>query len=71
MTQRIFNLSHQQIAWDILQEHSPAVVDGVPLDGLVEAIAEKLQDAFDLGFKAAGGTIHDLRSGGEPVGEKK
>lgn len=64
MTTRLLNMRHLEIAYGVLQDHSPAIADGVPLDGLAGDIAEKLQEAFDLGFRAAGGTITDLRADG-------
>ena len=51
---------HNQIAFSIVTRHGNVLLDDEPLDGLIEDIASALQDAFDLGFKAAGGSIHKM-----------
>jgi hypothetical protein len=53
---------HHQIAFSIVTRHPDVLLDDEPLDELIEDIAAKLQDAFDLGFKAAGGSIHELKA---------
>lgn len=49
---------HHQIAFSIVTRHPNVLLDDEPLDDLIESIAAALQDAFDLGFKAAGGSIY-------------
>lgn len=52
--------SHTEIARDIILGRNIALVRD-NADYLIAEIADALQDAFDLGFKAAGGTVTDLR----------
>jgi len=53
---------HHQIAFSIVTRHGNVLLDDEPLDDLLEDIASALQGAFDLGFKAAGGSIIDVTS---------
>jgi hypothetical protein len=54
---------HHQTAFSILSSNPHLIVDDEPLDDLIESIAAALQDAFDLGFRAAGGSIHRIATG--------
>jgi hypothetical protein len=51
---------YHQIAFSIVTRHPDVLVDDESLDGLIDDIASALQDAFDLGFKAAGGSIYPI-----------
>jgi hypothetical protein len=59
----IMKSPHHQIAFSIVTRNPNVLLDDEPLDGLIEDIASALQDAFDLGFKAAGGSIYPLVEG--------
>ena len=48
---------HRQAAFSILAKHPDVLLDDEPLNELIEDIASALQDSFDLGFKAAGGSV--------------
>ena len=48
---------HRQIAFSIVASNANVLLDDEPLDNLLEDIASALQDAFDLGFKAAGRSV--------------
>lgn len=60
---------HHQIAFSIVTRHPNVLLDDEPLDDLIEDIASALQDAFDLGFKAAGGSIFPLNE--DPSGHAR
>lgn len=66
MTQRILSMSHEEVAREIILGRNTALVPQ-NAEYLIQQISEALQDRFDLGFKAAGGTIHDLRIHGEAL----
>ena len=44
---------HHQTAFSIVTSNANVLLDDEPLDDLIDNIASALQDAFDLGFKAA------------------
>lgn len=52
--------SHEDVARDIILGRNSALVPQ-NAEHFIREITEALQDAFDLGFKAAGGTVTDLR----------
>lgn len=69
MTERLLSMSHEEVARDIILGQNTALVPP-NAEYFIQKIAEALQDRFDLGFEAAGGTIHDLRAHGEALDPK-
>lgn len=66
MTERLLSMSHDEVARDIVLGRNTALVPQ-NAEYLIQQISKALQDRFDLGFKAAGGTIHDLRANAGPL----
>lgn len=57
----MINPAHEEKVLEILQAHRPYIIMSKPaFNNLIGALAEAIQDSFDLGFRAAGGTIDDL-----------
>lgn len=56
MTERKVS-SHADIAREIITGRNTALVPA-NADYLIREITDALQNAFDLGFRAAGGTVH-------------
>lgn len=65
-------MTHEEKAAQIFDEWDNEIVVPIPKHEFVARIAKALQDAFDLGFCAAGGSIHKVGwmgdIGGTPYG---